>query len=205
MQTALFIVVLFGTLLPAAYVLSGYLERILAARPPRLTAPLQWLERATYRILRVDPEREMGWREYARGVLVFSFASFLAVYAIERAQSVLPLNPEGQSAVRPDIAFNTAISFVTNTNWQSYSPEQTMSYLTQMAGLTVQNFASARSASPSPSRSSAASRARPRTRSGTSGPTSCAARSTCCCRSRWCSRSCSSRKASCRRSTARST
>ena len=143
MQTTLFIILLFGTLLPAAYVLSGYLERILAGRPPRLTAPLQWLERATYRVLRVDPEREMGWREYARGVLVFSFASFLAVYAIERAQSVLPLNPEGQSAVRPDIAFNTAISFVTNTNWQSYSPEQTMSYLTQMAGLTVQNFASA--------------------------------------------------------------
>ena len=143
MQTALFVLILFGTLLPAGYLLSGYLQRVFAGTPPRFAAPLRALEGAVYRALRVDPAREMGWREYGRGVLMFSFVSFLGLYLIERTQSVLPLNPEGQHAVRPDLAFNTAISFVTNTNWQSYSPEQTMSYLTQMAGLSVQNFVSA--------------------------------------------------------------
>ena len=143
MQTALFVLILFGTLLPAGYLLSGYLQRVFEGTPPRFAAPLRALERAVYRALRVDPTREMGWREYGRGVLMFSFVSFLGLYLIQRAQSVLPLNPEGQHAVRPDLAFNTAISFVTNTNWQSYSPEQTMSYLTQMAGLSVQNFVSA--------------------------------------------------------------
>ena len=76
-------------------------------------------------------------------MLAFSFAGFVVLYAIQRLQNVLPLNPAGQDAVSPDLAFNTSVSFVTNTNWQSYVPETTMSYLTQMAGLTVHNFVSA--------------------------------------------------------------
>ena len=143
MQTAIFLLVMLGTVLSAAYLLSGYLERVFEGRPPRVAAPLRLAEHGLYRALGVDPRREMGWREYARGVLAFSLVSFLALYALQRLQGVLPLNPEGQGGVRPDIAFNTAISFVTNTDWQSYSPEQTMSYLTQMVGLAVQNFISA--------------------------------------------------------------
>ena len=85
----------------------------------------------------------MGWVAYARAVLSFSLVSTLALYALQRVQGALPLNPAGLNGVRPDLAFNTAVSFVTNTNWQSYSPELTMSYLTQMSGLAVQNFASA--------------------------------------------------------------
>src|SRR5207344_1150639 len=80
---------------------------------------------------------------YAIAMLAFSFAGFVVMYAIQRLQSVLPFNPQDQSAVSPDLAFNTSVSFVTNTNWQSYVPETTMSYLTQMAGLTVHNFLSA--------------------------------------------------------------
>ena len=85
----------------------------------------------------------MAWTQYARAVLSFSLVSALALYALQRVQGALPLNPAGLNGVRPDLAFNTAVSFVTNTNWQSYSPELTMSYLTQMMGLAVQNFASA--------------------------------------------------------------
>ena len=96
-----------------------------------------------YRVLRVDPEHDMAWAQYARAVLSFSLVSALALYALQRVQGALPLNPAGLNGVRPDLAFNTAVSFVTNTNWQSYSPELTMSYLTQMIGLAVQNFASA--------------------------------------------------------------
>ncbi len=85
----------------------------------------------------------MTWRQYATAVLVFSLVSFLAVYGLQRFQDVLPLNPESLPAVSPDLSFNTAVSFVTNTNWQGYGGETTMSYLTQMLALTVQNFVSA--------------------------------------------------------------
>ena len=94
-------------------------------------------------LMRIDPEREMRWTEYARGVLLFSAVSVLALFLLQRVQDWLPLNPADQVNVRPDLAFNTAVSFVTNTNWQSYTPEQTMSYLTQMVGLATQNFVSA--------------------------------------------------------------
>ena len=89
------------------------------------------------------PTTTWRWGQYARAVLVFSLVSALVLYALQRLQGILPLNPAGMKGVRPDLAFNTAVSFVTNTNWQSYSPELTMSYLTQMVGLAVQNFASA--------------------------------------------------------------
>ena len=85
----------------------------------------------------------MPWGQYARAVLAFSLVSTLFLYALQRVQGALPLNPADMKGVRPDLAFNTAVSFVTNTNWQSYSPELTMSYLTQMVGLAVQNFVSA--------------------------------------------------------------
>src|SRR6478609_852325 len=101
------------------------------------------VERAVYRLARIDPTTEMTWQQYARAVLAFGFVSVLAVYGVQRLQAVLPLNPEGQPAVSPDSSFNTAVSFVTNTNWQGYGGESTMSYLTQMTALTVQNFLSA--------------------------------------------------------------
>src|SRR5690349_23837981 len=85
----------------------------------------------------------MGWKTYAIAMLLFNLCGFLAVYALQRLQGVLPLNPQGFGAVSADSAFNTAVSFATNTNWQGYGGETTMSYLTQMAGLTVQNFVSA--------------------------------------------------------------
>ena len=102
----------------------------------RIEAPL-------YRLAGVDAGREQGWLAYALGLLVFNGLGVLAVYALQRLQGVLPLNPQGMGAVSPDSAFNTAVSFVTNTNWQGYGGESTMSYLTQMLALTVQNFLSA--------------------------------------------------------------
>jgi K+-transporting ATPase ATPase A chain len=143
MQTAIFLVVMFGSLLVVAWFLAAYMQRVYEGNPGRVMGVLRPIERAIYRLLRVDPEREMGWKEYARGTLMFSVWSFLGLYLLQRLQGSLPLNPADQVNVRPDLAFNTAVSFVTNTNWQSYTPEQTMSYLTQMVGLAVQNFVSA--------------------------------------------------------------
>ncbi len=103
----------------------------------------QRLEAPLLRLAGVDPRREQSWLSYAFGLLVFNGLGVLAVHALQRLQAVLPLNPQGWAAVSPDSAFNTAISFVTNTNWQGYGGESTMSYLTQMLALTVQNFLSA--------------------------------------------------------------
>src|SRR5207247_2217293 len=89
------------------------------------------------------PAEEMGWKTYAATMLLFNLAGLLAVYGLQRVQGVLPLNPQQFGAVSPDSSFNTAVSFATNTNWQGYGGETTMSYLTQMLGLTVQNFVSA--------------------------------------------------------------
>ncbi len=101
------------------------------------------VERLLYRVMRVDPEREQPWTVYTRSLIAFSLVSILGLYLLQRVQGVLPLDPTDVSAVPPLLAFNTAVSFVTNTNWQNYAGETTMSHLTQMAGLTVQNFASA--------------------------------------------------------------
>ena len=101
------------------------------------------IERFVYRVVRVDAKKEQRWNVYALSVLAFSLASVLLLYLLQRVQGALPLNPDGQSAVPPGISFNTAVSFVTNTNWQNYAGESTMSLLTQMAGLAVQNFVSA--------------------------------------------------------------
>ncbi len=106
-------------------------------------APLFRAERRFLRLAGIDPARGMGWAEYALAVLAFNLAGFGLLYALLRLQGVLPLNPDGIAAMAPDLAFNTAVSFVTNTNWQAYSGEAQLSYLSQMAGLTVQNFVSA--------------------------------------------------------------
>ena len=143
MATAILLAVLLGSLMASAAVLAVHLQRVFAGHPGRALIWLRPVERSIYRALRVDPEHEMGWAQYARAVLSFSLVSALVLYALQRLQGALPLNPANLGGVRPDLAFNTAVSFVTNTNWQSYSPELTMSYLTQMSGLAVQNFASA--------------------------------------------------------------
>src|SRR5690606_29029257 len=101
------------------------------------------LETGFYSLAGVRADKEQGWLGYALAVLLFSLAGFIALYALLRLQGVLPLNPQGFVGVPPDLAFNTAVSFVTNTNWQNYGGETTMSHLSQMAGLTVQNFLSA--------------------------------------------------------------
>ena len=110
--------------------------------PLRIGGPV---ERLLYRMSGVDPSAEMGWKKYAIALIVFNGLGALAVYALQRLQLWLPLNPQQFPNVSPDSSFNTAVSFVTNTNWQGYSGESTMSYLTQMAGLAVQNFLSAAS------------------------------------------------------------
>jgi K+-transporting ATPase ATPase A chain len=122
-----------------------YMAHVFEGRPIwpiRAGAPL---ERAIYRLCGVEPAREMGWKEYATGLLLFNAVGGVAVYLLQRCQLWLPLNPQKFANLSPDSAFNTAVSFVTNTNWQGYSGESAMSYLTQMAGLAVQNFLSAAS------------------------------------------------------------
>ncbi|MDI3262133.1 MAG: potassium-transporting ATPase subunit KdpA [Fulvimonas sp.] len=110
------------------------------SRVTRWGAPI---ERGLYRLCGIDPAEDMGWKRYALAMLAFNVLGLLAVYLLQRVQQWLPLNPQHFGAVAPDSAMNTAISFATNTNWQGYAGESTMSYLTQMLGLAVQNFLSA--------------------------------------------------------------
>jgi K+-transporting ATPase ATPase A chain len=121
----------------------AYMTRVFTGERTLLSPVLEPIERIIYRICGVDERQEQHWVTYAVAMLFFSAVGFVALYAIQRLQGVLPFNPQGQTAVEQSLAFNTSISFVTNTNWQSYTPETTMSYLTQMAGLTVHNFVSA--------------------------------------------------------------
>ena len=120
-----------------------YLARVLDGERTWLDPVLRPIERLIYKLSGVDADKEMNWREYACAVLGFSAVSLLVTYGIERLQGLLPWNPQHLSAVGPDLAWNTAASFTTNTNWQSYTPETTMSYLTEMAGLATHNFFSA--------------------------------------------------------------
>jgi K+-transporting ATPase ATPase A chain len=134
---------LVGLLAVAAPLLGRYLAAVFgdgAAPGDRVFGPF---ERFVYRAVGVDPEREQPWDVYAVSVLAFSLASVVFLYGLQRLQGSLPVNPSNLGAVEPATAFNTAVSFVTNTNWQSYAGESTMSHLTQMAGLAVQNFVSA--------------------------------------------------------------
>jgi K+-transporting ATPase ATPase A chain len=119
--------------------LGGWMARVLDGDVRALAA----IERPVWRLAGIDPDEEQSWLGYAVALLAFNLAGFLALYALQRLQDGLPLNPDDLAAVPPALAFNTAVSFVTNTNWQNYGGETTMSHLTQMAGLTVQNFVSA--------------------------------------------------------------
>src|SRR5215472_11677754 len=123
--------------------LGGYMTRVFNGERTFLSPVLRPVERAIYWCCGVGEKEEQHWLTYAVAMLLFSVAGFLSLYALQRLQAVLPFNPQGQSAVEESLAFNTSVSFVTNTNWQSYVPETTMSYLTQMMGLTVHNFVSA--------------------------------------------------------------
>jgi K+-transporting ATPase ATPase A chain len=123
--------------------LGGYIARVFARERTWLDPVLRPFERLVYRLTGVDETHEMRWTEYAVALLLFSVVSMLVLYAMQRLQAVLPLNPQGFAGVAPPLAFNTAVSFTTNTNWQAYSGESTMSYFTQMAGLAYHNFVSA--------------------------------------------------------------
>ena len=139
LQFALFSLILLATVRPVGI----YLARVLEGERTWLDPVLRPIERLIYKLSGVNAGQEMNWREYAFAVLGFSAVSMLMTYAIERLQNFLPWNPQGLAAVGPDLAWNTAASFTTNTNWQSYTPETTMSYLTQMVGLAYHNFGSA--------------------------------------------------------------
>ena len=123
--------------------LGSYMARVYQGERTFLSPVVRPVERLIYRIAGLRADEEMDWKTYAVAVLLFNLVGLLLLYGLQRLQSALPLNPQDLGAVRPDTAFNTAVSFVTNTNWQSYSGETTMSYLIQMLGLTVQNFLSA--------------------------------------------------------------
>jgi K+-transporting ATPase ATPase A chain len=132
-----------AVLLLAAKPLGAYMARVYAGEPTWMAKAVGPLERLAYRAGGVDERTDMSWVRYAVAVMLFNILGLLVVYALQRLQGVLPLNPQGLGAVTPDSSFNTAVSFATNTNWQGYGGETTMSYLSQMLGLTVQNFVSA--------------------------------------------------------------
>ncbi|HUZ90841.1 MAG TPA: potassium-transporting ATPase subunit KdpA [Methylocella sp.] len=138
-QIALYCVVVTLLVKPFGF----YMTRVFNGERTFLSPLLRPVERVIYSVSRVNEHEEQGWLGYGLAMLTFSLAGFLALYALQRLQAVLPFNPQHLDPVSPDSAFNTSVSFVTNTNWQAYSGETTMSYLTQMAGLTMHNFVSA--------------------------------------------------------------
>ncbi|MEQ1581741.1 MAG: potassium-transporting ATPase subunit KdpA [Steroidobacteraceae bacterium] len=142
-DSTVLIVVVFVLALLCVKPLGIYIANVMEGKPIFPLRVGASLESALYRACGTNPAAEMGWKQYAIAVLAFNAFGVLVVYALQRLQVWLPLNPQGFASVSPDSAFNTAISFVTNTNWQGYSGETTMGYLVQMAGLAVQNFLSA--------------------------------------------------------------
>lgn len=138
-QYVLYLAILVALAVP----LGRFMARVMDGERTALTPAIAPLERGAYRLLRVDADEQMGWRRYLASVLVFSGAGFVLLFALQMFQAFLPGNPRHLEGVSWDLAFNTAASFVTNTNWQSYAGETTLSYLTQFLGLTVQNFVSA--------------------------------------------------------------
>lgn len=139
LQLGFYFLILFALVKP----LGSYMAYVYQGERTFLTRVLSPVERFIYRLLGVRADDEMDWKTYAIAMLIFNFAGLVLVYLLQRTQGSLPLNPQTLGAVSPDLAFNTAVSFATNTNWQSYGGETTLSYLTQMLGLTVQNFVSA--------------------------------------------------------------
>ena len=139
------IIFYFVALIALGYPLGHFIARVYKHERTFLDPVLGPVERFLYKLSGVNADEEMGWKQNAVAMLIFNAAGILVVYGLQRLQGVLMLNPQGFDAVTPDSSFNTAVSFATNTNWQGYSGETTMSYLTQMLGLTVQNFVSAAS------------------------------------------------------------
>ena len=139
LQLGLYLLVLLLLVKP----LGAFMARVYQGEHTFLSPALQPVERFIYRLARIRADEEMGWKTYAIALLLFNLTGFLLLYLLQRLQFILPLNPQSLGAVPPDLAFNTTVSFISNTNWQSYSGEATMSYLTQMLGFTVQNFLSA--------------------------------------------------------------
>ena len=139
LQIGLYLVVLLLLVKP----LGSFMARVYQGERTFLSPVLGPVERFIYRITGVKPQEEMDWKTYAFAMLLFSLVGLITLYGLQRLQSILPLNPQNLSAVAPDLSFNTSVSFNTNTNWQSYGGETTMSYLTQMIGLAVHNFLSA--------------------------------------------------------------
>src|SRR5450432_1504357 len=139
LQILLFLAIIFAITKPIGL----FMARVFSGERTFMDPVLKPIERVLYRLTRVDPEREMTWVEYAVSMLLFSGVTMLVLYVMQRVQLSLPWNPQKLANVGQALAFNTAGSFTTNTNWQNYSGESTMSYFTQMAGLAYHNFASA--------------------------------------------------------------
>lgn len=133
----------FGVLFLAVKPLGLYMAKIYEGERTFLTPAFGWMERGLYKLCGIRADEEMSWKSYAVHVMVFSTVTLLFLYALLRLQTYLPLNPAGMAEISPHLSFDTAVSFVTNTNWQSYGGESTMSYFSQMIGLTLQNFVSA--------------------------------------------------------------
>ena len=136
------IALVLGAVIAAAWPLGHFMANVFQGRRTALTPLVAPVEQALFRLSGIDPKSQQSWLGYTLAMLALNAAGFLLIYALMRLQHLLPLNPQGFGPVAPDLAFNTAVSFVTNTNWQAYGGETTMSHLTQMAGLTVQNFMS---------------------------------------------------------------
>lgn len=138
-QYALYLAILIILAIP----LGAYINKVMNGEKTCLSKILTPCENAVYKVMRINKEEQMNWKKYAVSVLVFSGIGLLFLFLLQLLQGMLPGNPQGLSGVKWDLSFNTAVSFVTNTNWQAYSGESTLSYLTQAVGLTVQNFVSA--------------------------------------------------------------
>jgi K+-transporting ATPase ATPase A chain len=139
MQVAVYI----AALIIFTPILGSFMARVFAGEKHIMSRPLGWAEKTTYKLSGIDPSEEMGWKNYTGALLIFNLLGFLVVFLLQILQSKLPLNPQGLPNVSWHSSLNTAVSFMTNTNWQGYAGETTMSYLTQMLGLAVQNFLSA--------------------------------------------------------------
>jgi K+-transporting ATPase ATPase A chain len=139
LQIIIYLVVLIALAKP----LGLYMARVFEGKRTFLDRVVGPVERLIYRLSGIRPDEEMDWKKYAIAMLAFNVLGLVAVYVIQRVQGLLPLNPAGLGAPSPELSFNTATSFATNTNWQAYGGETTLSYLTQIIALTVQNFVSA--------------------------------------------------------------
>lgn len=143
MENNLQLIVFILLLIFSVPLLGKYMSVVFKDNPNRSIPILNQLENFTYRVCGIDSHQEMSWKSYAQAMLYFNLIGFICLFFMQLFQGWLPLNPQGFSGVEPGLAFNTAASFATNTNWQAYGGENTLSYLTQMMGLTVQNFVSA--------------------------------------------------------------